>query len=429
VPSAAVRSVDIRYAAVFEPLFRPARYKGAYGGRGSAKSNFFADHLIDYALVHRGLRAVCIREYQVSLEQSVKRLLEDKIEEYGLLGRFRVLNTHIETPGDGIIIFQGMQNHTATSIKSLEGYQIAWVEEAQNLSERSLQLLRPTIRKEICLHCSQDKQLIVSRRLPCIAGRQHDIVSSELWFSWNPEQPTDPVDDMLRRDPPPDAVVVRANYQDNPFFPDVLRREMEWDRQRDPDKYAHVWLGGYETRGEGRVFKNWKTQDFDTPADAACFYGADWGFSVDPSVLVRCFVKGRQLFIDYEAYGIGVEIDHIPALFDRVPGSRESIITADSARPETISYLSRNGFPRIKSAIKGKDSVKEGIIFLQNYDIIVHPRCPHTIDEFSSYSYVMDKKTMKVVDPPRLEDKKNHVIDSVRYAIEDLRQTGLGLTW
>src|SRR6188768_3851702 len=150
------RIVEIPVIEAFEPLLAPRRYKGIYGGRGGAKSNFFADLLIDDALRISGLRGVCIREYQVSLEQSVKRLLEDKIAFYGLGRDFRVLNTHIETPGDGIVIFQGMQSHTAESIKSLEGYHRAWVEEAQNLSERSLTLLRPTIREE----------------------------GSELWFSW-----------------------------------------------------------------------------------------------------------------------------------------------------------------------------------------------------------------------------------------------------
>jgi phage terminase large subunit len=387
------RAIDIPLPEIFEPLLRPARYKGIYGGRGGAKSHFFADQLIDDCITHKGLRAVCIREYQVSLEQSVKRLLDDKIKAYDLGREFRVLDARIETPGGGNIIFQGMQSHTAESIKSLEGYDRAWVEEAQNFSLRSLKILRPTIRES----------------------------GSEIWFSWNPRSPKDPVDVMFRKDPPPDAIVVKSSYADNPFFPEVLRREMEWDRRRDPDKYRHVWLGGYEERGESRVFKNWEEREFETPDDASFLYGADWGYSVDPSVLVRCFVDGRKLYIDREAYEIGCEIDHLETLFGRVPGSREWAITADSARPETISYLQRHGFPRLTPAVKGKDSVKEGVIFLQNYDIVVHPRCKHTIDELASYSYKVDPKTEKVLQPPTLEDKKNHVIDSLRYAVERLR--------
>ena len=225
---------------------------------------------------------------------------------------------------------------------------------------------------------------------------------------------------MLRgADKPPGAIVVGTTYRDNPWFPDVLRAEMEWDRTRDPEKYVHVWLGEYERHSESRVFKNWRIEDFETPDGALFYYGADWGYSVDPSVLVRCYVVGRTLYIDREAYKIGVEIDHLPELFDQVPGSRDWTITADSARPETISYLQRNGFPKLTAAIKGKDSVKEGVIFLQNYDIIVHPRCIHTTDELTMYSFVVDKLTGIVT--PILEDKKNHVIDSLRYAVEALR--------
>jgi len=385
------RAIDIPLPEVFEPLLAPSRYKGIYGGRGGAKSHFFADQLIDESLRHPGLRCVCVREYQVSLEQSVKRLLEDKITAYGLGREFRVMNSCIETPGDGIIIFQGMQSHTAESIKSLEGYDRAWVEEAQNLSQRSLDLLRPTIREE----------------------------GSELWFSWNPRLATDPVDNLLRHNPPADALVVRSSYRDNPFFPEVLRKEMEWDRGRDPEKYAHVWLGEYERHSESRVFKNWKVEEFETQSDAMFLYGADWGYSIDPSTLVRCYVVGRKLFIDHEAYRVGVEIDHLPQLFDQVPGCRDWTITADSARPETISYLQRHGFPKMVAAVKGKDSVKEGVIFLQNFDIIIHPRCVHTIDEFTMYSFKVDKMTGLVT--PVLEDKKNHVIDPVRYAVERLR--------
>ena len=397
------RTVDIPVIEKFLPFLEPSRYKGAYGGRGGAKSHAFGDLLIDDALRHPGLRAVCVREYQVSLEQSVKRLLEDKITAYGLAKEFRVLNTHIETPGDGIIIFQGMQSHTAESIKSLEGYDRAWVEEAQNLSERSLTLLRPTIREP----------------------------GSELWFSWNPRRADDPVDKLLRSmPPPPDAIVIESSYKDNPFFPDVLRQEMEWDRRRDVDKYQHVWLGAYEARSEARVFKNWRIEEFESPDDATYYYGADWGYSIDPSTLVRCRPEGRTLFVDYEAYRVGVEIDYLPALFDQVPRAREAVIVADSARPETISYLQRNGFPKMCAAVKGKDSVKEGVIFLQNYDIIVHPRCKHTIDELTAYSYKTDPKTEKVIQPPVLEDKKNHVIDPLRYAVESLRKPAArGLTW
>lgn len=377
----------------FKPLLEPARYKGAYGGRGSGKSHFFAESMIDDHMRFAGLRSVGIREVQKSIAQSVKRLIEDKIQSLGVSDYFEVRESWIKTPGDGLIIFQGMQNHTADSIKSLEGYRRAWVEEAQSLSQRSLDLLRPTIREE----------------------------DSELWFSWNPNLETDPVDVLLRGDnPPPNSRVVQVNYTDNPWFPDVLREEMEYDRSRDPDKYAHIWLGEYQRNSEARVFRNWTVEEFEAPRGASFRLGADWGFAVDPSVLIRCYIDGRRLYVDYEAWMVGCEIDQLPDLFDRVPDSRKWFITADSARPETISYMRNHGYPKINSAIKGSGSVEDGIEFLKSYDIVVHPRCQHVIDELTLYSYKTDPLTGQVL--PILEDKQNHTIDALRYACEGARK-------
>jgi phage terminase large subunit len=377
---------------VFKPLLAPARYKGAWGGRGSGKSHFFADCVVEESLLQK-TDIVCIREVQKTLDQSVKKLIERKIQDAGVADRFNVLRTHIESDLGGVITFQGMQDHTAESIKSLEGYRIAWVEEAQTLSQRSLDLLRPTI------------------RLP----------DSELWFSWNPNHETDPVDALLRgKDPPPGTIVVKANYRDNPWLPDVLRVELEYDQQRDPEKFAHVWLGEYQRNSEARVFKNWTVEEFERPAGTVFRLGADWGFSVDPSVLVRCSIEGNRLYVDHEAYLIGCEIVNLPDLFDRVPDSRKWFITADSARPETISHLRNHGFPKINAAIKGPKSLEEGVAFLQSFDIVVHPRCQHVIDELTLYRYKTDPLTGQVL--PLLEDKDNHCIDALRYACEGVRK-------
>ena len=348
--------------------------------------------IIERCLIERTY-TVCLREIQKSLAQSVKRLLEIKIEALGVGHLFEVQESVIKAPHGGLIIFQGLQSHTADSIKSLESFDIAWVEEAQTLSQKSLDLLRPTMRKP----------------------------GSELWFSWNPNLATDPVDALLRSDnPPPDSVVVESQWYDNPFFPDVLKVEMEYDRKRDADKYAHVWLGKYQTNSQARVFKNWRIEEFDSNAGALYRLGADWGFSQDPSVLVRCYIDGRNLYIDYEAYMVGCEIDQLPDLFSRVPDSNKYFMTADSARPETISYMRNHGYPKINSAIKGAKSVIEGIEFLKSYDIIVHPRCKHTIDELTMYSFKLDPLTNEVTNI--LEDKHNHVIDALRYALEGARK-------
>ena len=220
-----VLRIDV--APVFEPLLSPARYKGAYGGRGSGKSHFFAESAVARAC-KPGTRIVCIREVQKSLKESAKRLIEDKLEKHGLgEGQgFRVLKDSIETPGNGVIMFQGMQDHNAESIKSLESVDVAWVEEAHTLSEHSLRLLRPTIRAE----------------------------GSELWFSWNPRRRNDPVDLLLRHNTPTDSVVVKANWDDNPWLPEVLRQEREDCLANNADEYDHIWEGGYAVITKGAYF-------------------------------------------------------------------------------------------------------------------------------------------------------------------------------
>lgn len=216
----------IETAEVFEPLLQPARYKGAWGGRGSGKSHFMAEALIEEHVVHRGLRSVCLREVQRSLRDSSKRVLEDKIRLHGLADHFRILDDRIIAPGDGVIIFNGMQDHNAETIKSLEGFGRGWFEEAQTASERSLTLLRPTIRTP----------------------------GSELWFSWNPRRKADAVDRLLRSAPPAGAIVVQANWRDNPWFPPELEDERIYDEANNPEQYAHIWEGGYATVTSGAYY-------------------------------------------------------------------------------------------------------------------------------------------------------------------------------
>jgi len=226
---------------------------------------------------------------------------------------------------------------------------------------------------------------------------------------------------LLRgENPPANATVLRVNYMDNPWFPEVLREEMEYDKRRDPDKYAHIWKGEYLRNSEARVFRNWRIEEFEAPADAIHRMGADFGFAVDPTTLVRCHIVGRTLFIDHEAYQVGCEIMDTPDLFMTIPGSERWPITADSARPETISHLRKHGFPKIMPAVKGPRSVEEGVEWLKSFDIVVHPRCLHTIDELTMYSFKTDPLTGKIL--PVLEDKKNHLIDALRYACEGARR-------
>lgn len=210
-------------AEIFAPLWeRRARYKGAYGGRGSGKSNDRAQAVIIGMIAQPGFRVVCVREVQNSIKDSVKQLLEDWIRRLGVSHLFECLRDEIRGPGGSLCLFRGMNDQNADTIKSLEGVDVAWWEEAQTASERSLQLLRPTIRKP----------------------------GSELWFTWNPRYRTDPIDVFLRQNPPEGAVVVEANWSDNPWFPASLDEERREYLRGDEDVYRHVWLGDYEKAGD-----------------------------------------------------------------------------------------------------------------------------------------------------------------------------------
>jgi phage terminase large subunit len=390
----------IRFPDAFADLFEPRRYKAFYGGRGSGKSHSMASALIVMA-AQNPIRVGCFREVQKSIRDSVKRLLDDKIRAAGLNGFYSSTDTEIRGANGSLFMFAGLRGN-ADGIRSLEGINVAWVEEANTVSQSSWDTLIPTIRQP----------------------------GSEIWAGWNPRYPTDPVDAMFRGSAgaPPNSIVRRVNYNDNPWFPAELEAERQWDLKRDPEKHAHIWGGEYLRNSEARVFRNWRVEAFETPGNARFYMGADWGFSVDPTVLVRCWIAGRTLYVDHEAYAVGCEIDRTPALFDKlVPGdagmARKWPIRADSARPETISYMRRNGYPNITASTKGPGSVEDGIEFLKSYDIVVHPRCRHMIDELTLYSWKQDPLTNEIL--PVLDDKKNHVIDALRYAVELLRKSNV----
>lgn len=412
------------------------RHRVMYGGRGGAKSWTCASELLTRGAM-RPERILCAREFQRSIRDSVKRLLDDEINRLGIgvLGSGFYLSTDNEIRGANgtLFIFQGLHRNE-NGIKSLEGVTICWVEEAHSVSQTSIDTLIPTIRQ---------------------AG-------SEIWWTYNPKFAKDPVDKLFRGSPvpPPGTVLINVNFYDNPWFPDVLRRDMEYDQRRDPDKYMHVWLGEYLQHSEAKVFRNWRAIRFDIPEGAVLRHGADWGFAIDPTVLVQCFIGrwsgepwfsdpipdpfGRVLFVCREAYEIGCPIDETPALFagtDRwtapgkerwknekkrpgIEGAAKWKIVADSSRPELIAYLSKRGF-LIEPAIKGPGSVEEGITFLQSFDICVHPDCcPHVVDELTHYSWKIDKLTNEIL--PELADKDNHTIDALRYAMEAARKAGTG---
>jgi phage terminase large subunit len=385
--------IDRQVARVFRPLLQPSRYKFAKGGRGSGKSYFFAEDAVLGIL--SGKRVLCVREVQRSIADSVKRLMEDRIEALGIAAYFDITRDEIRCPSSGgIAIFRGMQNHTAASVKSLEGFDVAWWEEAQTASARSLELLIPTIRKE----------------------------GSELWFGWNPESEEDPIE-VLAAQSGEEAIKVHANWSDNPWFSSELRKELERDRSRDPDKFEHVWNGAYRGLSESRVFRNWHIGELYPPENVVWFYGADWGFANDETAALRCCIIGKNtLYIDAEVYELGVATEALPSLLNGLPEAARWPMRADSARPETIDYVRRHGLPKIRGAKKGKGSVEDGVSFLQGMDIVINAACPNTVREFQRYAYKIDPRTGEIL--PVIEDKHNHAIDALRYAVEGLHRKG-----
>lgn len=390
--------VDIPDA--FADLFRPARYKVFYGGRGGAKSWAFARALVVKARTGPML-ALCAREFQNSIADSVHHLLSEQIALLGFADEFEILKTGISHKFSGARFFFKGIRHNIQEIKSTEGVDVCWVEEAGRLSRESFDILAPTIRKE----------------------------GSEIWFSFNPEEETDAVyERFVAKTPPRDAVVRKVGWRDNPWFPDVLDQERRWLLGADPAAHEWVWEGGLRPRSADPVYANAAVEQFESP-DAAgqnggartrFRYGIDFGFAKDPAAGVRCFSRDGVLYVDHEFFGLGIEIDELPGLAAKsLPGVTENACYADSSRPETISYINRSGRGfDVRPCTKKKGSVEDGIAYLQAFEkIVVHPRCENTAREIRTYSWKRRHGQDETTSLP--EDRNNHCMDALRYALND----------
>lgn len=382
----------VRYPPYARAFFAPpARYRVLYGGRGAARSWTVARKLLILA-GQRPLRILCARELQTSLRDSVHRLLTDQIERLALPG-FDATRGEIRHVCGSLFLFEGLR-HNVTKIKSLEGIDLCWVEEAERVSEESWNVLIPTIRKP----------------------------DSEIWVTFNPDQESDPTYRRFVLQPPEGAVVLKVSSEDNPWLPEVLRQERDYLRRVDPDAAAHVWGGECRQATDAQILKGkWVVEEFE-PGEGweGPYHGADFGFAQDPTTLVRCWTHERRLFVERESYAIGLELDHTAARWGRdVPGVERYVVRADSARPESISYLRRHGVPRIEGVAKWNGSIEDGIAHLRQYEqIVIHPDCKHTADEARHYSYKVDPRTGDVL--PEIMDAHNHTIDALRYALAPL---------
>lgn len=370
-------------------LFGKSRYKVLHGGRGSAKSWSVARYLLARAYTE-GIRWLCAREFQSSMKESVHFLLDSQIQMMGLGSEFEVQRDQIIGPNNSLFAFAGLHDKGLDSLKSYEGFDGCWIEEGQSISRRSLQILKPTIRK---------------------AG-------SEIIITLNPENEDDPVYQDFILKPPPNASVIEVNWHDNPWFNDVLDEERRQDYERDPELAAWIWGGQCRTisdkqvlRGKIEVRPFAPTELWDGP-----YQGIDFGFGTDPVCLIRCWIWEGCLYIQREAYGVHCEIEDHPALFDSIEGAREFVTRADNSRPEMISYLRRNGYSRVVACQKWAGCVEDRVSYLRSFHrIIIDPSCKNIIQEGKSWSWKTNKAgdILNVLMPGH-----DHGWDAVGYAVE-----------
>ena len=380
---------------IFEPARGTAQYRALYGGRGSGKSQSAA-MMAAYWGFCEPLRILCTRELQVSIKDSFHRELKDAIERTPwLAAHYDVGVDYLRGKNGTEFIFRGLR-HNTSSIKSLAGIDLTIVEEAEDVPEDSWLALEATVFR-------QDK--------------------SELWAIWNPRSEGSPVDKRFRKNPPADALIAEVNWKHNPFFPSGLNKLRQREQQRlDPATYAHVWEGAYLENSDAQVFSG-KFQIADFEPDRLWdgpYFGMDFGFAQDPTAAVECYIHNERLYIRREAGRIGLELDDTPAFIqDRMPLLPLHTVRADSARPESISYLQRHGIPSITGVKKWSGSVEDGVAFIKSLDrVIIHPDCPETAREFRLYAYKQDRLSGDIM--PKIVDANNHYIDALRYALQPM---------
>ena len=379
-------NINLKVANVYKPLWKNAKRRNyIYGGRGSGKSHDVAEYCLFRAYQSK-IKVLCTRELQNSIADSVYSLLKNKITDMHLDFFFTVYKDRIVGNNGSEFIFKGIHNNVS-EIKSMENISIAWLEESQSLSRESIDVIVPTIRAP----------------------------GSILIFTFNPYKDNDPIY-MEMKNATEDDLVIKANYSDNPWFPEELRMEMERDKKNDYQKYLWVWEGECLGLSDAQIFRGkYVVENFETPKNADFHYGCDWGFANDPTTLVRSFIVGNDLYIDMCAGKVGCDLEDTPSLFNEVQGSSIYPIYADSARPETISFM-RSKHYNVIAAEKWNGSVEDGIQYLRSFSCIhIHERCKAVAEEFDLYQYKVDRQTGEVLRIP--VDKFNHYIDAIRYSL------------
>ena len=399
--------VQIELPPKLIPLFSTPniRYRSSWGGRGSAKTRSFAlmTAIKGYMYAEAKISGLILgaREYMNSLSDSSMEEIKQAIRSVPFLNQYYEMGENfIRTKNRRVSYgFAGLR-HNLDSIKSKARILLCWVDEAETVSEMAWRKLLPTVRED----------------------------GSEVWITWNPERRDSATSQRFRHEEIFDdltgeliGVGVEMNYSDNPWFPEVLEIERRQDQKNlDDATYRWIWEGDYLELSEAQIFRNkYKIEAFDDElwkSAERLFFGADFGFANDPNTLIRSFILENTLYIEYEAFGVGVDLDEMAQFYESVPGARDWPIKGDCSRPETISYLRRQGF-NIEAAEKWPGSVEDGIAHIKGFDeVIIHPRCKKTLEEFRNYSYKKDRLTDEVL--PIIVDKWNHGIDALRYSLD-----------
>lgn len=387
------------------PVFSgEARYRGSHGGRGSGKTRTFAlmSAVFGYKWGASGVKGaiLCGREFMNSLDDSSLEEIKSAIRSVSWLDDYYEIGEKYIRSKDGNIkyVFTGLR-HNLDSIKGKSRLLLAWVDEAETVSEAAWRKLLPTVREE----------------------------NSEVWVTWNPESEDSATKKRFQDSPPENSKIVELNYKDNPWFPDVLEEERLNDLRLDPESYAHIWDGACLTRTDAQIMSGkWVVDDFEPGSDwDGPYHGLDFGFSTDPTAAVKAWTHNGNLYIEREAGGHNIEIeDTVKILEDDIPGIKGHTVRADCARPESISHMSRNGMPRTVPCKKWSGSVEDGITHLRSYNkIIVHSRCTEFARECRRYSYKVDRNSGDVL--TSIVDKDNHYMDALRYALGPMIGVGL----
>jgi phage terminase large subunit len=379
-----------------------ARNIDLFGGRSSTKSWATVRALLLRGLVEP-IRVLCLREIQRSLKDSALRLLADQIEVMNLDRYFEVQANSITSHTGALFLFEGMYANVQR-IKSLEGIDVCWVEQAEQLSEASWSVLLPTIRKP----------------------------GSMILMTSNPDLSDDPNYVRFRLNTPPNTISASLNYTDNPWVSIETLAEANYLKRVDLDSYNHVWAGELRQHSDAQVLKGkYEIADFEISSDwAGPFMGLDFGFSVDPTALIKSFLDAatNTLYVTHEAYAIELPLDRLPKLLGTVPGSRDSVIYADNSRPEIINHLRGHDYGNVRSCAKWDGSVQDGILTLRSFaKIVIHTRCEHVAQEAKLYSYKVDRTTGEVLPDPK--PGNDHTIDALRYSLQERirRPPGAGL--